>query len=653
MPWRNGGGWTTVLAQAGSGEPAEWRLSRAEIERDGSFSDFSGYDRTIVAEEGAFTLEFAGGERAEVEPLQPFRFAGERPVFCRLRGKQAVAFNVMTLRGAFEHEVRIERGEITVRLIDVLHEGPAIEAHETLEAWEAARRAFATWEALVHLRFAQNVEDERAQEASRTLARLAQPAAERDAQMKRRLIERRGDLEDELGAHAFARWRRDLLTCDPAMREHGEREHLLYAEYARLTAGARYDFRGTLATAASLAPLARSADRGTRREVAASIWSFYQSQAPEIDRIFGDLVQCRTGMARALGYGSYADLAYLRLGRTDYDRCDVARLREGILACVVPLCARITGDQARALGVDEVMPWDEFVFDTREPVRAPSEAEHALESLGRAFEAAHPALGEFARFMRARGLFDLQPRAGKRAGAFCSYFPSLSVPHVFANLAGTADGIGSLVHEMGHAFQDYSARRQPVLEYVVPPAETGELFSLGLEYLLWPHYGEFFGEDASRYRAQHVRRMLLMLPYIAAIDRFQELVYEAPDAAPGDRYAMWRHACDTFMPYRRNGGIPHLECGGGWHRQHHVFGFPFYYIDYALALFASFDLLRSAQNDRAGTLQRYVEMAANGGRLPFRELLKHYGIADPFDVRQIRDVCTFIERSPEFLTAAP
>lgn len=649
--WRNGGGWTTVLAQAEGGEPAEWRISRAEIERDGAFSDFSGYDRTIVAEKGGFSLEFADGERVDLEPLAPFAFAGERTVFCRLHGEPALAFNVMTLRGAFDHAVCVEGDEIIVRLIDVLHEGPPIEAHETFEAWETARRAFATWEALVNLRFAQNVEDERAQEASRSLARLGPLAAERDAAMKRRLIECRAELESRLGAHAFARWRHDLSACDPAIREHARRERQLYGEYTGLIAGARYGLGGKTYTAASLAPLVRSADRRVRRQAGERIWEFHEAHAQTIDRIFGDLVQCRASMARSFGYGSYADLAYLRLGRTDYDRREVARLRESIRTFVVPLCARITREQAHALGVDAVMPWDEFVFDTGEPLRAGSDPSEALESLERAFEAAHPALGEFARFMRARGLFDLHPRHGKRGGAFCSYFPSSGVPHVFANLAGTAHGIGSLVHEMGHAFQDYSARQAPLLEYVVPPAETGELFSLGLEFLLWPHYGEFFGHDAPRYRAQHVRTMLLMLPYIAAIDRFQELVYEAPDAASGDRYAMWRHVCETYLPYRRNGGIPHLERGGAWHRQHHVFGFPFYYIDYALALFASFDLLRCSQNDRAGTLQRYVEMAAQGGRLPFRQLLERYGIADPFDAQQLRDVCAFIERSPELLTA--
>lgn len=117
--WRNGAGWTTVLAQAEGGEPVEWRISVAEIECDAPFSDYAGYDRTIVAEDGAFTLEFDDGERVDIAPLTPFSFAGERAVFCRLHGSPVNAFNVMTLRGAFTHEVRVQDGEIEVSLAEV------------------------------------------------------------------------------------------------------------------------------------------------------------------------------------------------------------------------------------------------------------------------------------------------------------------------------------------------------------------------------------------------------------------------------------------------------------------------------------------------------------------------------------------------------
>lgn len=106
-PWKNGGGVTHEIARSDeSGEP-DWRISLATIDRDGPFSDFTGYDRTIVPLDGAgFELSFDDGrvvvlERAGV----PFRFAGEGNVQCRLLGGRSRDLNAMTRRARWQHDV--------------------------------------------------------------------------------------------------------------------------------------------------------------------------------------------------------------------------------------------------------------------------------------------------------------------------------------------------------------------------------------------------------------------------------------------------------------------------------------------------------------------------------------------------------------------
>jgi hypothetical protein len=106
-PWKNGGGITHEIARSeGSAEP-EWRVSLATIDRDGPFSDFAGYDRTIVPLDGAgFELSFDDGEIVELERrCVPFRFAGERKVACRLLGGRSRDLNAMSRRGHSEHDV--------------------------------------------------------------------------------------------------------------------------------------------------------------------------------------------------------------------------------------------------------------------------------------------------------------------------------------------------------------------------------------------------------------------------------------------------------------------------------------------------------------------------------------------------------------------
>lgn len=105
--WKNGGGWTTDIALSGD-EPYRWRASRAEVETDGPFSDFSGYDRFLVLLGGnGFRLQFPDGTRIVNEPLQKIEFGGETPVVCSLMGGASTDFNWVVAREYFAGSLSI------------------------------------------------------------------------------------------------------------------------------------------------------------------------------------------------------------------------------------------------------------------------------------------------------------------------------------------------------------------------------------------------------------------------------------------------------------------------------------------------------------------------------------------------------------------
>lgn len=109
VPWKNGGGVTCEIAASDPAEPL-WRLSIATIERDGPFSDFRGYDRTIVPIEGK-GIELRVDEGIAVHlnrPFHPFAFRGEWRTTCKLIDGPVRDFNVMTRRDAFAHAVEIK-----------------------------------------------------------------------------------------------------------------------------------------------------------------------------------------------------------------------------------------------------------------------------------------------------------------------------------------------------------------------------------------------------------------------------------------------------------------------------------------------------------------------------------------------------------------
>lgn len=111
MPWKNGGGWTTELAAfsetGGQTAAFDWRVSIAEIESDGAFSAYPGYDRHIALLEGVgMDLRFDGDETLRLDQRLRFvPFAGEAAVFGKLLSGPVRDFNVMTRRDRYRAEI--------------------------------------------------------------------------------------------------------------------------------------------------------------------------------------------------------------------------------------------------------------------------------------------------------------------------------------------------------------------------------------------------------------------------------------------------------------------------------------------------------------------------------------------------------------------
>lgn len=119
-PWRNGGGTTrTVLCRApgaldAPGGPPLWRISVADIDRDGPFSCFPGMEREAVLIAGhGVRLHGEGGTLAAHAVGDTLRFPGERHVQAQLvqpaaPGQPFARFwNVMTDRARARSAVRV------------------------------------------------------------------------------------------------------------------------------------------------------------------------------------------------------------------------------------------------------------------------------------------------------------------------------------------------------------------------------------------------------------------------------------------------------------------------------------------------------------------------------------------------------------------
>jgi oligoendopeptidase F len=154
---------------------------------------------------------------------------------------------------------------------------------------------------------------------------------------------------------------------------------------------------------------------------------------------------------------------------------------------------------------------------------------------------------------------------------------------------------------------------------------------MALEYLSWPQMERFFGPAAGAYRRQHLLDAILFIPYGAAVDHFQHMVYEHPGASPSERHAMWQEVERRYLPWRDYGDLAYPAKGGLWQEKQHIYLSPFYYIDYTLALCCALQFWERATADRESALDAYVALCARGGDAPFQTLARSAGLRSPFE----------------------
>jgi len=106
--WKNGLGWTREITRYPSqDDPWSWRLSIAEVDKDGPFSAFENVDRELILLSGeGMRLNFADDESVTLNPPHDkHRFAGERELSAELISGPTQDFNVMWQRDHFDVQV--------------------------------------------------------------------------------------------------------------------------------------------------------------------------------------------------------------------------------------------------------------------------------------------------------------------------------------------------------------------------------------------------------------------------------------------------------------------------------------------------------------------------------------------------------------------
>ncbi|MGW7574263.1 HutD/Ves family protein [Streptomyces sp. NPDC054765] len=118
VPWSNGGGVTREIAvhPAGAGwDTFAWRVSLADVTRDGPYSPLPGVRRILTVVDGAgLELTVDGTTRLLPDRCRPFAFPGGAATGSRLLDGPVVNLNVMLREGRAAATVDLVRGSRTV-----------------------------------------------------------------------------------------------------------------------------------------------------------------------------------------------------------------------------------------------------------------------------------------------------------------------------------------------------------------------------------------------------------------------------------------------------------------------------------------------------------------------------------------------------------
>jgi M3 family oligoendopeptidase len=442
----------------------------------------------------------------------------------------------------------------------------------------------------------------------------------------------KNELEEKWGKQIFTLAELTLKTFSPEVVSDMQEENKLYSEYTKLIASAKIPFEGEERNLSQLTPFMTSKDREMRKKANNAKYAFFAENEEKFDEIYDKLVKVRTRIAKKLGYENFVGLGYARMNRSDYDAKMVANFRKQVLDNIVPVATELRERQRVRLGLDSLKYYDETLSFKSGNAKAK-----------KMYSELSPETKEYFEFMTENELMDLVSKKGKAGGGYCTYISKYKAPFIFSNFNGTSGDVNVLTHEAGHAFQAYMSRNFEILEYNFATAEACEIHSMSMEFFTWPWMQLFFFDDADKYKFTHLSEALLFIPYGVTVDEFQHRVYENPDMTPAERKKVWREIEKKYMPYRDYDGNEYLERGGWWYQQLHIFGMPFYYIDYTLAQICAFQFWKKSLDNREEAWNDYLRLCKAGGSKSFLELVKLANLKSPFEDDCIKSVIDSIK----------
>jgi len=410
-----------------------------------------------------------------------------------------------------------------------------------------------------------------------------------------------------------------------------------------ITGGMTVEFEGEERTFPEMKAFLESNNRSVREKAWKSMVSRWMNDSEELSEIFDELIKIRHEIAKNAGFDSYTNYMFKAMHRFDYTVEDCLTFHNSIEKVCMPIVREINEKRRSSFNLEILSPWDVNEksgsgpdIEGKNPLRPFDNVDEMVQKLSELFHKMSRDLGNKFDKLVEMDTLDLETRKGKAPGGYQYYLEKSRVPFIFMNAAGLQGDLETMIHESGHAFHSLYCGHLDLIDERNYPIEFAEVASMSMELLTQDEWQIFYDNDDEVNRAilSHLEGVVFLLPWIATIDAFQHWIYANPNHTREERTEYWLSLRDRFgskMDWKDNEDFRELS----WQQQGHLFGVPFYYIEYGIAQLGALQLWQTHRKSPEKALKDYENAMKLGNTKILPELFAAAELKLGFDEKHV------------------
>ena len=418
-----------------------------------------------------------------------------------------------------------------------------------------------------------------------------------------------------------------------------------------ITGAMTVEFEGKERTFPEMRGFLESNDRTQRKEAWKSMVNRWMENSEELSEIFDKLIKIRHQIALNAGFKSYTDYMFRAMHRFDYSVEDCLIFHKSIEEICMPIVKKINSERKSSFGLNKLSPWDVNEksgsgpdIAGKLPLRPFETVDEMVTKLSQLFHNMSNDLGAKFHKLVEMDTLDLETRKGKAPGGYQYYLEKSRIPFIFMNAAGLQGDLETMIHESGHAFHSLYCGHLELIDERDYPIEFAEVASMSMELLTQPGWSIFYDEqeDADRAKISHLEGVIFLLPWIATIDAFQHWIYANPEHTREERKLQWislRERFGSVMDWDGNEDFRELS----WQQQGHLFGVPFYYVEYGIAQLGALQLWQTHRKNPKKALKDYSNAMELGNTKTLPDLFAAAELELGFDAEHLNSLIGEVE----------